>query len=357
MPTEAQAVVGAGYRYGKEGGQLKVAELVTIFNKVSGLEENQAKTAIYYAIATHKLDKFSWFPALAFIGAPGTGKSKAIDLLRQLCFKPCPITCHPTMTSVAMRDELAAAINKTAVIEEVDLYSNRKQLQGYLINRVDKIRTSGVAVKEQTETESGLKKWRTHKKRVFGATIIHDRHSIEDMAAESRVIVIATVFKEGDYIEPPKVSLPDFKLSPAPDYFVSSGRALDTWKPLIMVASGLQDTDWLIWAWQQIEEATNELKDGQIYEEKLAIFSKVIEAYYDNGLDKLIVREPLRLKSVTEALQREGMLYVSPQVIKKTLTAMGFKVQVYGGSNKLFTTEEQLRKVANDIGYQDECLK
>lgn len=336
---------------------MKVPELVSLFNKVSGLDENQAKTAIHYAMATHKLSKFNWFPALAFIGAPGTGKSKVLEVLQQLCYKPYPISCHATMTPVALRDELAAARNKTAIIEEVDLYPNRKQLQGYLINRVDKLRTSGVAVKEQIETESGIKEWRSRKKQVFGATVIHDRHSIEDMAAESRAIIINTVYREGEYIEPPKVSLPSFKLSAVPDYFGTSSRAFDTWKPLIMVASGLQDTDWLLWAWEQIEEASNELKDGQVYEEKLSVFAQVINAYCDNS-GNFIVKEDegLTLKSnVVEPLKKE-LPYITDQIVTKALRKMGLLVRRHSGCNKLFTNREQLVKVAKEIGYQDEVL-
>ncbi len=331
--------------------------LVTVFNEVSGLEENQAKTAIYYAMATHKLNEFDWFPVLAFIGAPGTGKSKALDVLGQLCYKPYRISCHATMTSVALRDELAAARNRTAIIEECDLYSNRKQLQSYLINRVNKTRTSGVVVKEQVETESGIKKWNTLKKHIFGATVIHDRNSLSDLAAERRSIIITTQFKEGKFTEPSTdLKLPKFKLGGVPDYF-NSGSALDAWKPLIMVADDLHDYGWLLWVSQQIEEATNELKDGQMFEERLLIFSKVIEAYYDNGLDKLIVKEPLLIKNITERVQGEGMKDISSQVIKKTLVKMGFKAKVYGGNLKLFTSENELRKIASDIGYKDEGLE
>ncbi len=330
--------------------------LVAVFNEVSGLEENQAKTAIYYAMATHKLNEFDWFPVLAFIGAPGTGKSKALDVLGQICYKPYRISCHATMTSVALRDELAAARNRTAIIEECDLYSNRKQLQSYLINRVNKTRTSSVVVKEQVETESGIKKWNTLKKHIFGATVIHDRNSLSDLAAERRSIIITTQFKDGKYIEPSAdLKLPKFKLGGVPDYF-NSGSALDAWKPLIMVADDLHDYGWLLWVSQQIEEATNELKDGQVFEERLLIFSKVIEAYYDSRLDRLIVKEPILLKSIAERIQGEGLNYISPQVIKKTLRNLGIKVKVYGGSNKIFTSEDELRKIASDIGYSDECL-
>ncbi|MBN2187381.1 MAG: hypothetical protein JW732_08055 [Dehalococcoidia bacterium] len=54
---------------------MEVGELVKLFNDVSGLDENQAKVAIYYAMATNHLSKFGWFPALVLVGALSTGGS------------------------------------------------------------------------------------------------------------------------------------------------------------------------------------------------------------------------------------------------------------------------------------------
>lgn len=42
----------------------------------SGIDENQAKTSLFYAVATHLLpDKLDIMPALAIIGPSGTGKT------------------------------------------------------------------------------------------------------------------------------------------------------------------------------------------------------------------------------------------------------------------------------------------
>lgn len=340
---------------------MEISEVISIFNQVSGLDENQAKTASYYAMATHKVENYTWFPVLDFCGAPGTGKSKSLDIMAQLCYKPFRITCHSTMTPASLRDELVSTKKRaTAIIEEADLYPNRKQLQSYLINRVDRIRTSGLAVKEQVETDTGVKEWKTRHKRAYGATVIHDRNSLDDLAAESRSIIINTTYRQGNYIEPPQgLSLPSFRPDKVPSYFPNGGRALDTWKPLIEVASGIGDDDWLLWAYEQIQDATNSLRDGHIYEEKLAVFAQVIKAYSDNSGLGFMVKEDEGLtlqSSVVEPLKRE-IPYISARTVAKVLSKLGLKVIRHGGTNKLFTSVDELKKVAKDIGYEDEVLK
>jgi len=338
---------------------MQVSDLVRIYAQVSGLSENQAKLATYYDMATHKLKLFDWFPVKAYIGPPGTGKSAAMDLDAQLCYKPHRITCHPSMTKASLRDALVTAKSGTILIEECDLYGNRRELQGLLINRVDKVRTSGMLVKEMMENDSGLKSYRTYKKAGFGATIVHDRHSLDDLAAESRVITISTSFKEGSFIPAPtNLSLDKFKLGTVPGYFTPSGRAFDTWRPLLLVAAGQGDDEWLLWAYEQIQEATNSLKDGHAYEETQAVFGQVIRAYCDNNGMFLVKKdEGLILQtSVVEPLKKE-MPYITARTVAKILTKLGLKVVRHSGTNKLFTTKEKLTKVASEIGYVDEVFE
>jgi hypothetical protein len=340
---------------------MTVEQLADLINKVCGLSINWAKVCIYYAMATHRIDNYTWFAVLCFIGPPGTGKSKSLDIMAKVCNKPFRITCHATMTPATLRDELVSSKTRvTAIIEEADLYPNRKQLQGYIINRVDRVRTSGLAVKEQVETDTGVKDWRTHHKKTYGATVVHDRNSLDDLAAESRAIIINTTYKEGNYIDPPdKLSLPVIKTGLVPSYFSTGSRAFDTWKPLLEMASGQNDDDWLVWACEQVQEATDGLRDGHAYEEKQAIFAQVIKAYCENSGFGLVVKpdEGLILQhSVFEPLKKE-MPYITPRTVASVLTKMGLKVIRHSGTNKLFTSVDELKRVARDIGYQDEVLK
>ena len=340
---------------------MSVEQLAELINKVCGLTIDWGKTCIYYAMATHHIDNYTWFPALCFIGAPRTGKSKCLDIMAKLCNKPFRIICHATMTPATLRDELVASKKRvTAIIEEADLYPNRKQLQAYIINRLDRARTSGIAVKELVETDTGIKEWRTRHMKAFGATIVHDRNSLDDLAPESRAIIISTTYKEGNYIDVPgRLSLPNFKPALVPSYFSTVGRIFDTWKPLLEMASGQNDDDWLVWAYEQIQEATDGLRDGHAYEEKQAIFAQVIQAYCENSGFGLVVKpdEGLILQhSVFESLKKE-MPYITPRTVASVLKKMGLKVLRHSGTNKLFTSVDELKRVARDIAYQDEVLK
>ena len=335
---------------------MTIDDLVALFHDVSGLSEYQAKTCVYYAGATHHLIKFDWFPILAFIGPPSTGKSKAIDVMEKLCFMPHRITCHKSMTSAALRDDLVSSYMRTALIEEVDLHPNKKEVESFLINRVDKVRTSGLPVKEQIEMPNGVMEWRQRAKKVFGATVIHDRYSLSDLATESRAIVINTRRQQGTFIDvPKKLTLPRMSLGSIAQDIPNNGRPFDTWKPLISIASGQNDYEWILWAEERIEEAGNDLKDGQVYEEQLRIFSGVIECYCDGSGLGLLVKEPLAIKLVVDRLQKE-MPWLHPKTVARTLRKMGLTVRQSSGTTKLFTTKEKLEKVAKEIGYEDDAL-
>jgi len=97
------------------------------------------------------------------------------------------------------------------------------------------LRTPEMKMEELMETKGGSKIWKTISHNGYGTTVIHERHSMDDLAIESRAIIINTALREGKYIDVPKgLILPAFSLGDVPDYFNQSGRAFDTWKWLIM---------------------------------------------------------------------------------------------------------------------------
>ena len=347
---------------------MSVEQLAELINKVCGLSINWGKTCIYYCMATCKLKVINWMPVLDIVAPKGSGKSCLIDVLRRLCHKPYDICCYDKMTSVTLRNELENAKERTAIIEEGDLYPNRKELERYLINRVDKRRTSAIPVTHQVDTKRGTK-WVTDKFMVFGATIIHDRHPMVDMAADRRSILIDIKHQKGKhFFKPDKaylktLTLPPFSIGNIPDYFSAdeiSDSALDTWEPLIRIAAGIDDVDWLIWAWERVAEMSDRLSDGQQFELEQVIFGALIQGYSETSgiglMPNKIAQEPLPLTVITETVKKQYP-YIHPKTVSTELRKMGFhNIRNIGGVSKVITTLEEIKKIAEAISYQDDKL-
>jgi len=347
---------------------MSVQELAELINQVCGLSIDWGKVCIYYCMATHKLKVIDWMAVLAVVGQKGSGKSWLIDVLRRLCYRPHDICCYDKMTSVTLRNELEKAKEKTAVIEEGDLYPNRRELERYLINRVDKRRTSVIPITHQVDTKHGTK-WVTDKFTVFGATVIHDRHAMVDMAADRRSILIDIKHQKGKhFFKPDKaylrtLTLPSFSFGNIPDYFIGNGisdSALDTWEPLIRIANGAGDDEWLVWAWGKVAEMSDRLSDGQQFEMEQVIFGALVQGYSEASaiglMPNKIAQDPLPLTVITETVKKQYP-YIHPKTISTELRKMGIhNIRNIGGVSKVITTIEEMKKIAKEISYQDDKL-
>jgi hypothetical protein len=124
------------------------------------------------------------------------------------------------------------------------------------------------------------------------------------------------------------------------------------------MADGQGDEEWLRWAAGQITEADSDLQDGGIYEERVRIFSAVIECFCDNTHpDTLTVKanEGLAIMTIVKKLQPE-MPWVHPKTVAKVLRKLGMTTRQSSGNTKLYTSEEQLKEIAREIGYEDDAL-
>ena len=80
----------------------------------SGIIKEQAKTCLYYSIATFLLpEKINRFPLLMIMGPHGTGKSDLLRQIGELVNEPKVISVQ---TKAALRDKLHNTI--TALIDE-----------------------------------------------------------------------------------------------------------------------------------------------------------------------------------------------------------------------------------------------
>ena len=342
---------------------MKVDQIAKLINKVCGLSQNWAKTCIYYCMATHHLSIINWMPVLSIVAQKGSGKSQLIRVLKQLCHKPYPISCHSRMTGTALRNELHKAVDSTAVIEEGDLFPRRSTLEGFLISRVSRS-TAELPVTQQKEIKSGMV-WNAAKINIFGATILHDRHEFNDLATERRTIIVPIKRQRGNTFFKPDdaflkgVSLPSFSYGNIPVIFQApeiEDAPKDTWEPLIRIAESLCDDEWLPWAWDKVTEMGDKLADGQQYELETVAFKGVINGFNDKA-GMLVVKEPLSLSAVTNFIKKEYDPFIHPKTVATKLRSMGLKnIRNVGGDTKIFTTLDELKKIAQDINYQDDQL-
>ena len=345
----------------------EVLKLAKLMNEVCGINEFWAKTAIYYCIATHHLLEIEWMVALIILAPPGTGKSYLIDILRELCYKAHSFSCHKRMTAVSLRNELIKAEYKTAVIEEADLYPNRSELESYIISRVSRQKDSGLPMTVQQTAQTGEIIWKTISKSIPGATIIHDRHGLNETAAERRAITISVKHYKGrKFLKPSKeqiesLKLPQVALGNIPSSFndpKATGSGLDAWEPFIRIANSLGDNEWINEAWKRVIEANEALADGQEWEIEMSMFRGLVAGYCEDKVGFLadsVSKNPLPLSVITNSVRQEYP-WVAPKTIATYLRKLGFDVHNKGGVFHIFTTPDQIKDVARELDYTDPMI-
>lgn len=67
----------------------KAAHLMNqILQRLTGLEDLARKIVVYYALATHAIERLNRFPILVLKGQMGTGKSATLVAIAQFAYRP-----------------------------------------------------------------------------------------------------------------------------------------------------------------------------------------------------------------------------------------------------------------------------
>ena len=128
--------------------------------RATSLDENEAKTLVYYAMATYGLPQLQKFPILSLKGPNGTGKSTLQGILEQIVYRPRKI--DGDVSDPALRDSLMNT--PTALIEEADQVTEK-----LLIKRYARQSSKMVVKRPRGET------WKQESIDLFGATVLHRR--------------------------------------------------------------------------------------------------------------------------------------------------------------------------------------
>jgi AAA15 family ATPase/GTPase len=296
----------------------------------SGINQEQAKTCLYYSVATYLLpDKLDTFPILAVIGAPGTGKSSLLTQLGKMVKEPKPIDAE---TASMLRDELDHTV--TALIDEGDNLN-----ESYLVKRYSK-QTSEISYK--VEAERG---WRPQRANIFGATIIVRRIPFRDIATKSRAIAINTRYKPGNYYITENLDKEEImKLAERAKLNLDvSERVKNNWMPLQAIALSVGDEDWLKSAEEQIKRDVASLMSMQGFNPSQAVIIVLRQEMLQQN-----VTMDVPLSKIREQLKWHFDLKLRNQQIQQICQDLGFKVVATDNYPKVKANAELLKNLLKE---------
>lgn len=289
---------------------------------ISDISIEQAKTCLYYAIATHMLpDRLEQIPILTIIGPYGTGKSSLLYKLSEMVKEPNIIAAESTAT---LRDKLAGTV--TALIDEGDNVHEE-----YLIKRYS-AKTGRISYK--IATGDG---WSINTINIFGASIIVRRTPYKDAATTSRSIMIRTRLGKGKpntsslaYIsEKLGIKASEVQLDTEAE---TSDRVTDNWAVLQAIAEYLGDTQWIEYSRNEIESATKSLKSGQKYEPEQALLFVLKQEMLDLSCgNEVIIPKNVQLSIIRNTLKSEFDLALKNVQIDAMCQSLGFRIVSHSG--------------------------
>lgn len=307
-----------------------------ILSNASGITENQAKTCLYYAVATYLIpDYLNLIAILAAIGPMGTGKTTLLEQLSRMVNKPKYIGAQ---TKATLRDELAGTT--TAIIDEGDKTYER-HLQHRYAKETSEI-VHNVAKKDRT--------WRRVQSDIFGATIIARRTPFEDPATRSRAIVIHTRFREGMY-QLSEVNTEDLeKMASSANLMEgTSHRIHDNWRVLRAVAKAQNDKEWLKYSRKEIRKDVKAMMTGQGFEPEEAVLVALKEHMIEvKEANKVFISDDPLISNLKSDLKQHFDLNLKSYQIKEICIELGFKVVTTNNYPKVRTDIELLRKLLKD---------
>lgn len=294
----------------------------------TAVNENEAKTIVYWAIASYGVAKeggLFLFPILVTHGKPETGKSTMQVVVHALT----GASFMSITTPAALRDMLEK--HPVVLIEEGDKLSGEK-LEELILARYTL--QSSMVHKKVRETWGGFE---PKDSLVFGATMIHKRYEFENLALASRCIIISTrkdktrKYEEvtletiGNWIteEDKDAAEKLWKKARECKGLQVSGRTATNWRSLMMVATTLGDEEWLKYADDKILEANNELDLDEEFELEDILDHVVRNLKGDN---EVITKGCLYLSTIIEHLKKHYFLSPSAKKVAKVARNLSYAV-------------------------------
>lgn len=334
----------------------------------TGHDPYSRRKIAYYAVATYFLRDFDPFPGMVIYGAPSTGKTMTLNVLKGCCNKSFSITGE-TITAAALRSCMNQANEGTLVIEESDSMTVLG-LEEILITRYS--RSSGENTKMVPD---GHKGWEAASYATFGATIAHRRNLFRDPAMLRRVITVKTKRTKQGYFEKDIDTLNCLckvfhkqmthhpKLPCVANVWNIEPGIFDCYKPLVVIADFLDDTDFLEQLIAEMREASDRLREEETYLEPQILLKALINLTSGKVKDKInanLLNVPIC--DIEPALREEfgsscPVLKLSANQRNRIIRDdFGFEIKSSHGRNRVYFTIPMLIEACQNHLIEDECL-
>ena len=162
-------------------------EVKVYIHKYADLTKFEIEVLAHYAMMTWVHDKFSAVPYLRFLGEPGTGKTRLLEILQQLSYRG--IMFGPG-SSVSPLFRLQDVMHGTILFDEADF--NKSDMQSDIIKILNGGYTKGSGVMRAGSSDDNFEPETFD---VYGPKVIANRNRFDDRALETRCLTFQTVEK------------------------------------------------------------------------------------------------------------------------------------------------------------------
>jgi hypothetical protein len=323
------------------------------------LNDNQAKTLIYYALMTWS-DVPRIRPIIDLNGESGTGKNGIMRQIQPWCREAKWVNAR-NMTSPQLRDNLANTV--TVLIEEADKTQGQTQCENWYQMRYD---DSGKEVTygrlELTPKDKQITRQVTRNH--FGYTVLHTQTPFQSTEMDRRILRI-TIYKDSSRnYKISEIPMEEFPLEIADEVDwdkeiegALSNSAWDVWLPLMRIADYVGDADFLDYAREQIKLKTEEDDLSKIYEPKGIVLGEIAPLYMSalkSGKGHIAITD------IRAGVRDRDCILIERQIVK-IARELGFNI-VYPG-NKAYVkvvSKDELRGIFEKAGvpkHFDESLE
>jgi len=167
------------------GGQRELIKTIQGFiHRYLDIDPFYERLAAYYVLFSWVYDMFENLPYLRALGDYGTGKTRFLQAIGVLCYRPMFVS---GASSVSPIFRLIDMFRGTLIIDEADFASSDSDAEIIKILNVGYYKT-GIVLRSEKDPATNADNWAPQVFRVFGPKLLATRKPFTDRATESRCL-------------------------------------------------------------------------------------------------------------------------------------------------------------------------